>query len=266
MSTFNELLQWCKNNCRLINRYYEDITDSLSCYSCAISSQSNCFTKGLMYYVNQDEQLIWIYYGKGPNMYGDAAAAITIKCDQNNASYSYYKILDEDKIPDIDENETEYWECINNWKKDNYVFEKLSIFSAIEKFNQYANTNIKLSLEDPSKILTDFIYKIDDSLKLEVQSEYDNIDDFFIDNEINTLVICTADTKLPIIKIEKYIIDQKISFKFIVDITNEDGDNFSIKTTIKSKENLYEKLQETIESLRAHKEFTKYANDLENCL
>ena len=123
-------------------------------------------------------------------------------------------------------------------------------------------SNIDVIIED----LKDFIYKIDDSFKLEVQSEYDNIDDFFIDHELNTLVICTTDTKLPIIKIEKCIIDQNISFKFIVDITNEDRDNFSIKTTIKSKEHLYEKLQETIESLRVHKEFSKYIDDLENCL
>lgn len=127
--------------------------------------------------------------------------------------------------------------------------------------------------EDLQEDLKDFIYKIDDSPKLKVESSYDSIDEFFNDSmsnsnasDFNELIICTVDTKQPIIKIQKTVKEDKTDFKFIVDITTEDGDSFVIKTTIKSKEQLNSKIQETVESLRAQKEFNKYADDLEACL
>ena len=119
--------------------------------------------------------------------------------------------------------------------------------------------------------LKDFIYKIDDSPKLKIESSYDSIDEFFdtcnsSSDDLDELIICTVDTKQPIIKIQKTIKENKTEFKFLVDITDEEGDRFLIQTTIKSKEQLNTKIQETVGALRLYKEFSKYADDLEDCL
>ena len=121
------------------------------------------------------------------------------------------------------------------------------------------------------KAIKDFIYKIDDSNKLDVQTQYESIDEFFdsgIEDDIktNTLVIYTVETKMPLFKIEKNTINEKINYKFIIDITNENNDNFSIKSTIETQEQLNQKLEQTIEALKQYPEFSKYADELENCL
>lgn len=117
--------------------------------------------------------------------------------------------------------------------------------------------------------LKDFIYKVDESSKLEVKSIYNDIDEFFDNKQSHNsdeLVICTIDTKTPIIHIKKTYEVNKSNYTFRVDIVNDCGDNFVIKTTITSKEQLVENLNKTIEALRLYKEFAKYADDLENCI
>lgn len=121
------------------------------------------------------------------------------------------------------------------------------------------------------KALKDFIYKVDDSNKITTQTGYDSIDEFFsepITNDIklDTLVICTIDTKEPLIKLQKVETEDKTEFKFIVDIINENGDNFIFKSIIKSQEQLNQLIQQTIEALKNYPKFSKYADDLENCL
>ena len=78
------------------------------------------------------------------------------------------------------------------------------------------------------------------------------------------LTILTADTKIPLIKLEKTTKDGKNCYKFLVDITNEDDDNFTIKSIISSKVN--QLLESTINALKEYPQFSKYADDLENCL
>ena len=116
-----------------------------------------------------------------------------------------------------------------------------------------------------------FIYKVDDSDKITTQTEYDSVDEFFsepITNNVklDTLIICTVDTKEPLIKLQKVKVKDKTDFKFIVDIINEDNDNFMFKSTIKSQEQLNQLIQQTIEALKQYSKFNKYVDDLENCL
>lgn len=122
-----------------------------------------------------------------------------------------------------------------------------------------------------NEVIQNFIYKIDDSNKITTHTEYNSIDEFFkepIKNDIklDTLVICTVDTKIPLIKLEKIETENKLNYRFIVDISIDNGDNFSIKSTIETQEQLNQKLEQTIEALKQYPEFSKYADDLEYCL
>lgn len=132
----------------------------------------------------------------------------------------------------------------------------------------------KITLREKKKniaIIKDFIYKIDNSNKIIAQTEYDSIDEFFnesVTNDIklNTLVICTVDTKEPLFKVQKINNDSNKTFKFIVEITSNEGDDFVIRSIIKSQEHLNELIQQTIDSLRNYPQFNKYADTLEDCL
>ena len=121
------------------------------------------------------------------------------------------------------------------------------------------------------EFMKDFIYRIDESNKLEVQLQYDSIDEFFDssvedDIKVNTLVVCTVDTKTPLFKIEKIKVDEKIDYKFIVDITTDKGDDFIVKTIIQTQELLSTLIEQTVNALRNYVQFNRYADDLENCL
>lgn len=90
---------------------------------------------------------------------------------------------------------------------------------------------------------------------MKVQTDYCSIDDFFDDisdeayNDHESICILTVDTKIPLIKIEKNKIKNTRCYKFIVDITNENDDNFSIKSIIYSKDKFINLLQLTSDSL-----------------
>lgn len=120
--------------------------------------------------------------------------------------------------------------------------------------------------------LKDFIYKIDGLNTLKVESSYESIDAFFDDcskesfESNESIIILAVDTKVPLIKLEKVIKDETQSYKFIVDITNEDGDSFNVKSIISSKDKFNQLLESTINALNEYPQFSKYADDLENCL
>lgn len=127
------------------------------------------------------------------------------------------------------------------------------------------------SNEQPIKVVQDFIYKIDDSNKLNVKTEYSSIDEYFNssyqnDAKLDTLIICTTDTKIPIIKLEKIEKDKQLKYKFIVDLTTENEDHFLIQSFIETKEQLSQKLTQTVDALNQYPEFSKYADDLSNCI
>ena len=150
--------------------------------------------------------------------------------------------------------------------------------SSLEQLGQWFAKNTqftpfpKFKVSDFEEDLKDFIYKVEETSTLKVQSNYDSIDSFFadksessyLDNEF--IVILAVDTKLPIIKLEKQYVNDEKSFKFIVDIETKDKDRFMIRTTIDSKEKFISLLESTINSLKEFELFYKYAEDLENCL
>ena len=130
----------------------------------------------------------------------------------------------------------------------------------------------KFRTSDFEDDLKDFIYKVEETKTLKVQSEYDSIAEFFADKSSTSydsnasIVILAVDTKLPIIKLEKQRVNNRKLYKFIVDITTNQDDNFIIKTTIDSKEKFISLLESTINALSEFKQFAKYANDLQRCL
>ena len=123
-----------------------------------------------------------------------------------------------------------------------------------------------------NQVVSDFVYKIDASKKLEVITGYDDIETFFnakmMKNiTLDTIVICSVDTKEPLIKIEKYKENTNtIAYKFCVDITSENGDNFRIRATIQSKEQLNKLIKQTVDALENYPQFSKYADDLSECI
>ena len=113
----------------------------------------------------------------------------------------------------------------------------------------------------------DFIYKIDDSNKFTVELDYDNIDEFINaeptgDTRQDTIKICTIDTKIPIIQIQKT--NKKSEIIFLVDLCTEDRREFKTKAYMQTKEEFNQLLQETIDMLNSSPEFCKYASDLED--
>ena len=121
------------------------------------------------------------------------------------------------------------------------------------------------------KVVQDFIYSVNDSNKLTTQTECDSIDEFFSepvknDIKLDTLIICSVDTKEPLIKLQKVEVKDKTEFKFIVDIINEDDDSFTFKSIIKSQDQLNQLIQQTVEALKQYPKFNKYVDDLEEYL
>ena len=148
-----------------------------------------------------------------------------------------------------------------------YDFGKITSGKYItEKFSSDSSNS-----NETKKVVQDFIYKVDDSNKLTTQTEYDSVDEFFSepianDIKLDTLIICAVDTKEPLIKLQKVKAEDKTEFKFIVEITNEDGDDFVFRSIIKSQDQLNQLVQKTIDALRLYSKFNKYADDLENYL
>lgn len=120
--------------------------------------------------------------------------------------------------------------------------------------------------------IKDFVYKIDSSNTLKVESSCESCEAFFDDKSKESfesneaIVILSVDTKVPLITFEKLLKDEKQAYKFIVEITNEDGDSFNVKSIISSKEKFNQLLESTINALNEYPQFSKYANDLEKCI
>jgi hypothetical protein len=175
--------------------------------------------------------------------------------------------------------ETDEAEC--GWKRNMETalyFSDSPSKSSLEQLGQWFAKNTqftpfpKFKVSDFEADIKDFIYKVEETSTLKVQSNYDSVDSFFADksessySDNESIVILAVDTKLPIIKLEKQYVNDEKSFKFIVDIKTKDKDRFMIKTTIDSKEKFISLLESTINSLKEFELFYKYAEDLENCL
>ncbi len=149
-----------------------------------------------------------------------------------------------------------------------YVTGRIADFTGI-KTKGIVKTEAKAEpVDKKTEVIKDFIYKVNDSAKLKVQTSYDSTEEFFADDSdksySNNEAICiiAIDTKIPLIKIEKAKVDNKKIYKFIVDITNKQGDDFIVRSVIDSKEKFEQLLKSTIEALDRYPQFNQYANDL----
>ena len=121
------------------------------------------------------------------------------------------------------------------------------------------------------RYLEAFIHKVEYSSKIKIETSYDSVEEFFEDttdnstNDKNSIAIVTVDTKIPIIKLEKTKLNNKNVFNFIVTIPTENED-FSIRSIFETKEKFTHLLQITVNALYEHPQFSKYADELENCI
>ena len=119
--------------------------------------------------------------------------------------------------------------------------------------------------------LKDFIHKVEDSSKIKIETSYESTDAFFEDTSYQSyenkesITIIAVNTKLPLVKLEKTKLNDKNVFKFIVDISN-DEDNFIVKSIFDTKEKFDQLLHSTINSLHEYSQFSKYVDELEQCL
>ena len=235
-----------------------------------------CFNTQYIYFIDENEKIIYMECGKGSG-HGHAYQML-LNFTKDIYHYDTFtapnrnELPSEDKYEDIDYMQN-WW---NKWFEShekiidtNEPFTVLktfdaTLFKSIVKDNFTRESNI-------DKVVKDFIYKVDDSNKLTAQTEYDSIDEFFStpaknDIKLDTLIICAVDTKEPLIKLQKVEADIRTEFKFIVEITNKDGDDFIFRSIIKSQDQLNQLIQQTVDALKQYPKFNKYADDLEEYL
>ena len=234
-----------------------------------------CFNIQYIYFIDENEKIIYMEEcSKG----SDRAYQMLLNFTKDIYHYDTFTAPNRNELPSEDKYEDigymqNWW---NKWfESHEKIIDTNEPFTILKTFNaDLFKSIIKTNFTQESgidKVVKDFIYKVDDSNKLTTQTEYDSVDEFFNepaknDIKLDTLVICTIDTKEPLIKLQKVEADNRTEFKFIVDIINEDNDNFMFKSIIKSQEQLNQLIQKTIEALRLYPKFNKYADDLEEYL
>ena len=153
-------------------------------------------------------------------------------------------------------------DAVNKYLKNNNL--------TMKKWMEQNGSNASTVLET-IQYLESFIHKVEDSSKIKVETSYDSVEEFFEDTaddsyeDKESITIITADTKIPIIKLEKTKINDKDVFNFIANISIETED-FSIKSIFETKEKFNQLVQSTITNLREYSQFVIYADELENCL
>lgn len=166
----------------------------------------------------------------------------------------------------INDEDWDVRETVSKYLKDN-GYKSIEDWAKANPDKVHGNNNF-----ETNDTIKDFIYKIDNSNTLKVESSYESCEAFFDDDskesfESNeSIVILAVDKKIPLIKLEKALKDEKQVYKFIVDITNEDGDSFNVKSIISSKDKFNQLLESVINALNEFPQFSKYVYDLENCL
>lgn len=156
--------------------------------------------------------------------------------------------------------------AVSQYLKEN-GYKSLGAWTKSNPDKVYGNTNFEIT-----NTIKNFVYKIDDSNTLKVESSCNSYEDFFDNNskesfESNeSIIILAVDTKVPLIKVEKALKDEKQVYKFIADITNEDDDSFNVRSIISSKEKFKQLLESVINELNEYPQFNKYTDDLENCI
>ncbi len=136
-----------------------------------------------------------------------------------------------------------------------------------------------ITIENPAmvsninKTLKRFINDVENTNTLRAVTNYDSIDAFFEDDSDDSysnneyIDIITADTKLTLIRLEKANIDNKKVYKFIVDITADNGDTFNTKTIFYTRDKFSALVSSTVNSLKELDlaSFYKYMDELNQC-
>ena len=221
--------------------------------------------------IYDNAKVIDAYIHDNAKVYGDTEVKDHAKVYDNAEIYGNARIYGKAKVDgwaQIYENAQVYGEA--------HISDMAKVYGTAKVYGNIKITSGKYDCgyyyEDNSlkKIVQDFIYKVDDSNKLTTQTEYNSIDEFFSepaknDIKLDTLIICAIDTKEPLIKLQKVETEDKVEIYFIVDLTNENND-FRICSIVKSQEQLNQLVQQAIEALKQYPKFSKYTDDLENCL
>ena len=276
---FNELVSIIKNcGAEEVNTYINcTCRDTLSHYRKS-TLISNCpelndpyFYNRYIYFIDENERIIYMEYGKGYHY----AKQMLLNFTKDTYHYDTYTTPRESDYPD-DDGTIDWDSWWDRWMSHyeeiidiNEPFTVLKTFDAT-LFKSIIKTKFTQE-SDIDRVVKDFIYKVDDSNKLTAQTEYDSVDEFFStpaknDIKLDTLIICAIDTKQPLIKLQKVEADIRTEFKFIVEITNKDGDDFIFRSIIKSQDQLNQLIQQTVDALRQYSKFNKYADDLEEYL
>lgn len=136
-----------------------------------------------------------------------------------------------------------------------------------------------ITIENPTMVsdinttLKRFIDSIENTNTLQAVTNYDSIDAFFEDDSDDSysnneyIDIITADTKLTLIRLEKANVDNKKVYKFIVDITADNGDTFNTKTIFYTRDKFSALISSTVNSLKELDlaSFYKYMDELNQC-
>ena len=131
------------------------------------------------------------------------------------------------------------------------------IYENCKLVGNYDLYNYLQSIES-DKYLEDFVNKINASNKFKILCDY-SLDEFFSENCNSDLEIITANINKKIITINKH----NNEYRYIVYLSNDNGELFSVNMIIKSKTKLDRLLADTIESLRTCNDLKNYADYLE---
>ena len=264
---FKELVKICKDSgAELVQGYYNDTCfNSLRLYSSMVSTQSDYFWERSIYFIDENEKIIYLEHG-----WGHGAHQILLKFNENLYHYDFYELpydrLDHPYPQNSNYNTkvqyekavNDYWSFWHNWNEKHIIDINADIFTVLKQFDEkedeqsrrtfFSNiTKDKFTQEsDIDKVIKDFIYRINDSSK--IRTDINDENDFF--NYGGSINIIGIDTKVKLITIEKIEKDGNDKYKFIVDITNDNGESFCIKTFIETKEHLNQQIEQTIEALR----------------
>ena len=276
---YETIKKWCKENGNKEKPYDKLVSLEILIDDQVHESQNDFVINGnfipnnLIYAFNESRKWIYIFYGYESHIEGSNSGAKTIELqlDQMYATVEQIdaKALSEKEISKLktyieSPNYQTYQKYENYFEKwydaGHYINKSFSndLIGAIKFFNELPGLQIPLSIipeNSLKQMIYEFVENINNSDTFTAQSD----DDLIIISSINSK---SDHFKIPLIKIE----NNNNEFKFIVDLTNKNGEVFNIRTIIKSEENFKQVLQSTVDSLNNYSEFESYIEDFKDIL